>query len=64
MIDKILDNVWWIILTLLFVYVAGSFYYLGSEAKANRICDQLGGMYVQTWNQGYKCVMITEIPLK
>lgn len=64
MIDKILDNVWWIIIILLFVFVAGSFYSLGSESKANRICDQLGGMYVQTWNQGHKCVMLTEIPLK
>ena len=64
MIDKILDNVWWIIVILLFVFVAGSFYCLGSESRTNKLCNQLNGVYVQTWNNGHVCIMATEIDIK
>lgn len=62
--DKILDNVWWIIVILLFVFVAGSFYSLGSESRTNKLCKQLGGVYVQTWSDGHVCIHAQEITLK
>lgn len=61
--DKIMDNVWWIIIILLFVFVAGSFYNLGSQSQTNKFCDQIGGVYVQTWS-GHTCIHATEITLK
>jgi hypothetical protein len=64
MIDKIMDNVWWIIVIILFVFVAGSFYNLGLESRTNKLCKQLGGVYVQTWSDGHACIHATEVPLK
>jgi len=56
------DNFYWILLVLLFVFIAVAFYSLGSQSKTNKFCDQVGGVYVQTWN-GHKCIMATEITL-
>ena len=64
MFDKLLDSVEYIMGGLFVLLLAVLCYGLGSQAKTNKICDQLGGMYVQTWSDGYKCVMLTEIPLK
>jgi len=51
-----------VLLALLFVFVAGSFYNLGSDIAKNKVCDQIGGVYVKTYI-GYKCLHITEITL-
>jgi hypothetical protein len=64
MFDKLLNSADYILGGIFVLVIALLCYGLGSEAKTNRICDQLGGMYVQTWSSGYKCVMLTEIPLK
>jgi hypothetical protein len=58
------DNFYWILLGLLFVFIAGTFYALGSESRTNKLCKQLGGVYVQTWSDGHTCIMATEISLK
>ena len=64
MIDKILNNLDWLFGAALIVLVAALGYGLGSESKSNKLCKQLGGVYVQTWSDGYTCIMATEIPLK
>ena len=64
MFDKLIDKSNWILGVVFVAIIAVLGYGLGSEAKTNKICDQLGGMYIQTWSSGYKCVMLTEIPLK
>lgn len=64
MFDKLLNNVEYIFGGLAVLLVAVLCYGLGSQAKTNKICDQLGGVYVQTWSDGYKCIMATEITLK
>ena len=64
MFDKLLDSVEYVMGGIAVLLVAVLCYGLGSQAKTNRICDQVGGMYVQTWSDGYKCIMATEIPLK
>ena len=64
MFDKLLDSVEYIMGGLFVLLLAVLCYGLGSQAKTNKICDQVGGMYVQTWSDGYKCIMATEIPLK
>jgi hypothetical protein len=64
MFDKLLNSADYILGGFFVLLVAVLCYGLGSEAKTNKICDQLGGMYIQTWSSGYKCVMLTEIPLK
>jgi hypothetical protein len=60
--DKFFDNFGTILLGLLFVFVAGTFYNLGSESAKNKICKQVGGVYVQTYH-GYKCIHGSEIEL-
>ena len=64
MFDKLLNSADYILGGIAVLLLAVLCYGLGSEAKTNKICDQLGGMYIQTWSSGYKCVMLTEIPLK
>jgi hypothetical protein len=64
MFDKLLNSADYIFGGILVLLVAVLCYGLGSQAKANKICDQVGGMYVQTWSDGYKCIMATEITLK
>ena len=64
MFDKLLDSLDYIVGGFLVLLLAVLCYGLGSEAKANKICSQVGGMYVQTWSDGYKCIMSTEIALK
>lgn len=64
MFDKLLNSADYILGGFFVLLVAVLCYGLGSESKTNKICDQLGGMYIQTWSSGYKCVMLTEIPLK
>lgn len=56
------DNIWWIMLALLFVFVALAFYGAGVQATKDKVCNQIGGVYVQTWN-GHKCIHATEIDL-
>lgn len=67
MIDKItnwtVDNFSYIFGATLIVLVALVGYNLGSESNKNKICKQLGGVYVQTWSDGYRCIMNTEIDL-
>jgi hypothetical protein len=62
MFDKLLDKVEYVMGALAVVLLALLCYGLGSQANTNKICKQLGGAYVQTWN-GYKCIMATEIDL-
>jgi hypothetical protein len=62
MLDKIYNNVEWIFGVLAVLLLAVLCYGLGSQSKTNKFCDQIGGVYVQTWN-GYKCIMATEITL-
>ena len=64
MFDKLLDSVEYIMGGIFVLLLAVLCYGLGSQAKTNKICEQVGGMYVQTWNDGYKCIMATEIALK
>jgi hypothetical protein len=64
MFDKLLNSADYIFGGILVLLVAVLCYGLGSQAKTNKICEQVGGMYVQTWSDGYKCVMLTEITLK
>ena len=64
MFDKLLDSVEYIMGGLFVLLLAVLCYGLGSQAKTNKICEQVGGMYVQTWSDGYKCIMATEITLK
>ena len=64
MLDKIYDNLEYVFGVLAILLVAVICYGLGSQAKTNKICDQVGGVYVQTWSDGYKCIMATEITLK
>jgi hypothetical protein len=61
-VDKVFDNFGTILLALMFVFVAGTFYNLGSQSKTNKFCDQVGGVYVQTYT-GNKCIMATEIDI-
>jgi hypothetical protein len=60
--DKFFDNFGVILLVLLFVFIAGTFYLAGAQNTKDKICNQIGGVYVQTFN-GYKCVHTTEIDL-
>ena len=64
MFDKIYQNREYIFGAALVVAFALIGYGLGSESKSNKLCKQLGGVYVQTWSDGYTCIMTTEIPLK
>lgn len=64
MFDKLLNFRDYIIGGIFVVLVALLGYGLGSESKSNKLCKQLGGVYVQTWSDGYTCIMTTEIPLK
>lgn len=64
MFDKIYQNREYIAGAVLVVAFALIGYGLGSESKSNKLCRQLGGVYVQTWSDGYTCIMTTEIPLK
>lgn len=64
MIDKILNNLDYVFGALLIVLVAVLGYGLGSESQSNKLCKQIGGVYVQTWSNGYVCIHVTEIPLK
>lgn len=64
MFEKLLNSADYIFGGILVLLVAVLCYGLGSQAKTNKICEQVGGMYVQTWSDGYKCVMLTEITLK
>lgn len=64
MIDKILNNLDYAFGALLIVLVAALGYGLGSESKTNKLCKQLGGVYVQTWSDGHACIHAAEIPLK
>lgn len=36
---------------------------LGSNSAKHRVCDRIGGVYIQTYN-GYECVQLTVIELK
>jgi hypothetical protein len=62
MLDKIYNNVEWVFGVIAVLLLAVLCYGLGSQSKTNKFCDQIGGIYVQTWN-GYKCIMATEITL-
>jgi hypothetical protein len=62
MLDKIYNNVEWIFGVLAVLLLALLCYGLGSQSKTNKVCEQIGGVYVQTWN-GYKCIHATEITL-
>ena len=64
MFDKLLDSAEYIMGGIAVLLLAVICYGLGSQAKTNKICDQVGGVYVQTWSDGYKCIMATEITLK
>lgn len=64
MFDKLLNFRDYIIGGIFVVLVALLGYGLGSESKKNQICKQVGGIYVQTWSDGYTCIMNTEITLK
>jgi hypothetical protein len=64
MIDKILNNLDYAFGALLIVLVAALGYGLGSESQSNKLCKQIGGVYVQTWSNGYVCIHATEITLK
>jgi hypothetical protein len=61
-INSFWDNFYWVLLGLLFVFVAGTFYNLGSESAKYKVCKQVGGVYVQTY-YGYKCIHGSEIEL-
>jgi hypothetical protein len=61
--DKIYQNREYVFGAVLVVIFALLGYGLGSQSQTNKLCDQVGGVYVQTWN-GYKCIMATEITLK
>ena len=62
MLDKIYNNLEWVFGVSGILLLALICYGLGSQSKTNKFCDQIGGVYVQTWN-GYKCIMATEITL-
>lgn len=64
MIDKILNNLDYAFGALLIVLVAALGYGLGSESQSNKLCKQIGGVYVQTWSNGYVCIHAQEISLK
>jgi hypothetical protein len=64
MIDKIYNNLDWVFGVALILLVAALAYGLGSESRTNKLCKQLGGVYVQTWSDGHTCIMATEISLK
>ena len=64
MFDKIYQNREYIFGAVLIVAFALVGYGLGSESKTNKLCKQLGGIYVQTWSDGYACIHSQEIPLK
>ena len=64
MLDKIYDNLEYVFGVLAILLVAVICYGLGSEARTNKLCKQLGGVYVQTWSDGYTCIQATEITLK
>jgi len=64
MIDKILNNLDYVFGALLIVLVAALGYGLGSESQSNKLCKQIGGVYVQTWSDGYICIHAQEISLK
>jgi len=62
MLDKIYDNLDWVFGVLAILLLAVICYGLGSESKTNKVCDQIGGVYVKTY-VGYKCIHATEIAL-
>lgn len=62
MLDKIYDNLDWVFGVLAILLLAVICYGLGSESKTNKVCDQIGGVYVKTY-VGYKCIQATEITL-
>ena len=64
MFDKLLNSADYILGGFFVLLVAVLCYGWGSQAKTNKICEQVGGVYVQTWSDGYKCIMATEIALK
>jgi hypothetical protein len=64
MFDKIYQNREYIFGAVLIIAFALVGYGLGSESKTNKLCKQLGGIYVQTWSDGYACIHAQEIPLK
>ena len=64
MIDKILNNLDYVFGAALIVLIAALGYGLGSQSQTNKLCKQVGGVYVQTWSDGYTCIMATEITLK
>ena len=64
MLDKIYNKLDWIFGVMLIALVAVLGYGLGSESRTNKLCKQLNGVYVQTWSDGYVCIMATEITLK
>jgi hypothetical protein len=64
MFDKIYQNRHYVFGAVLIVAFAAVGYGLGSESKSNKLCKQLGGVYVQTWSEGHVCILAQEIPLK
>jgi hypothetical protein len=64
MIDKILNNLDYVFGAALIVLIAALGYGLGSESQTNKLCKQIGGIYVQTWSDGHVCIHATEITLK
>jgi hypothetical protein len=62
MFDKLLDNVEYMMGGLAVILLALICYGLGSQAKEAKVCQQIGGVYVQTYS-GYKCLHVTEIDL-
>lgn len=64
MFDKLLNSADYILGGFFVLLLAVLCYGLGSQAKTNKICEQVGGVYVRTWSDGYKCIMATEVTLK
>jgi len=64
MIDKIYNNLDYVFGVLAVLLLAVICYGLGSQSQTNKLCNQVGGVYVQTWSSGYVCIMATEITLK
>jgi hypothetical protein len=62
MLDKIYNNLDWVFGVIAVLLLALICYSLGSQSKTNKVCEQIGGVYVQTWN-GHKCIHASEITL-
>jgi hypothetical protein len=62
MFDKIYNNLHWVFAVVAVILVAAVCYGLGEQSNKNKICNQIGGVYVKTY-QGYRCIHAAEIEL-